>query len=115
MGAPRGGGRAHACLDLMGSRGTPIYAIYSGTVTRSGYQSNGALVLDITGSRGMMFYGHFSSINFSQGQSVKAGQVIGFMGDTGSPGAVHLHLEVRPSVWSGSAVDPVPLIRALCG
>ena len=46
---------------------------------------------------------------------VKAGQVIGFMGDTGSPGAVHLHLEVRPSGWSGSAVDPVPLIRALCG
>jgi len=115
MGAPRGGGRAHAGLDLMGSRGTPIYAIDSGTVTRSGYQSNGALVLDITGSRGMMFYGHFSSINFSQGQSVKAGQVIGFMGDTGSPGAVHLHLEVRPSGWSGSAVDPVPLIRALCG
>lgn len=115
MGAARGGGRSHAGLDLMGSRGTPIYAIDGGTVTRSGYQSNGAMVLDITGSRGMMFYGHFDSITVGQGQSVKAGQVIGYMGDTGSPGAVHLHLEVRPSGWSGGAVDPVPLIRSLCG
>ncbi len=70
----------------MGSRGTPIYAIDGGTVTRSGYQSNGSLILDITGSNGMFFYGHFDSILFSVGQRVKAGQVIGYMGDTGSSG-----------------------------
>jgi len=115
LGAPRPGGRSHAGLDLMGSRGEPIYAIDSGTVTRSGYQSNGALILDITGPRGMYFYGHFNKILVGYGDSVKAGQLIGYMGDTGSPGAVHLHLEVRPNGWSGGYKDPVPLIKSLCG
>ena len=115
LGAPRPGGRTHAGLDLMGSRGEPIYAIDSGTVTRSGYQSNGALILDITGSRGMYFYGHFDKILVGYGASIKAGQLIGYMGDTGSPGAVHLHLEERPNGWSGGYEDPVPLIKSLCG
>jgi peptidoglycan hydrolase-like protein with peptidoglycan-binding domain len=115
LGAPRPGGRSHAGLDLMGKRGEPIYAIDSGKVTRSGYQSNGSLILDITGSRGMYFYGHFDKILVGYGQSVKAGQLIGYMGDTGSPGAVHLHLEVRPNGWSGGYSDPVPLIKSLCG
>ena len=115
LGAPRPGGRTHAGLDLMGNRGEPIYAIDSGTVTRSGYQSNGAMILDITGPRGMYFYGHFDKIVVGYGESVKAGQLIGYMGDTGSPGAVHLHLEVRPNGWSGGYDDPVPLIRSLCG
>ena len=115
LGAPRPGGRTHAGLDLMGSRGEPIYAIDSGTVTRSGYQSNGSLILDITGSRGMYFYGHFDKILVGYGASIKAGQLIGYMGDTGSPGAVHLHLEVRPNGWSGGYNDPVPLIKSLCG
>lgn len=115
LGAARPGGRTHAGLDLMGSRGEPIYAIDSGTVTRSGYQSNGAMILDITGSRGMYFYGHFDKIVVGYGESVKAGQLIGYMGDTGSPGAVHLHLEVRPNGWSGGYDDPVPLIKSLCG
>ena len=115
LGAPRPDGRTHAGLDLMGSRGEPIYAIASGTVTRSGYQSNGAMILDITGSQGMFFYGHFDSITVGYGDSVKAGQLIGYMGDTGSPGAVHLHLEVRPNGWSGGYDDPVPLIKSLCG
>ncbi len=115
LGAARPGGRTHAGLDLMGNRGEPIYAIDSGTVTRSGYQSNGAMILDITGSRGMYFYGHFDKILVGYGESVKAGQLIGYMGDTGSPGAVHLHLEVRPNGWSGGYDDPVPLIKSLCG
>jgi len=115
LGAPRPGGRSHAGLDLMGKRGEPIYAIDSGKVTRSGYQSNGSLILDITGPRGMYFYGHFDKILVGYGQSVKAGQLIGYMGDTGSPGAVHLHLEVRPNGWSGGYSDPVPLIKSLCG
>lgn len=114
LGAPRPGGRLHAGVDMMGKRGEPIYAVDSGTVTRSGYQSNGALILDITGSKGMWFYGHFDSIKFSVGDRVQAGQVIGYMGDTGSPGAVHLHIELRPYGWSGGASDPLPLLKQLC-
>ena len=110
-----GAGRNHMGFDLMGKEGSPIYAVDAGRVTRSGYQGNGALILDITSRGGqMIFYGHFSKIYFSEGDTVKAGELIGLMGDTGSPGAVHLHIESRPSGWSGSAVDIEPLIRRLC-
>ncbi|MFM8239128.1 MAG: peptidoglycan DD-metalloendopeptidase family protein [Actinomycetota bacterium] len=110
-----GAGRSHMGFDLLGKAGSPIYAVDAGRVTRSGYQGNGALILDITSKGGqMIFYGHFSKIFFSEGDTVKAGQLIGLMGDTGSSGAVHLHIELRPSGWSGSAVDIEPLVRKLC-
>ena len=110
-----GAGRGHMGIDLMGKEGSPIYAIDAGKVSRSGYQSNGALILDIDSKDGhMWFYGHFSKILFSEGDSVKAGQLIGYMGDTGSPGAVHLHAELRPNGWSGGAQDAEPIIRKLC-
>ena len=110
-----GAGRNHMGIDLMGKEGSPVYAIDAGKVTRSGYQGNGALILDVTSKGGQMwFYGHFSKILFSEGDSVKAGQLIGYMGDTGSPGAVHLHAELRPNGWSGDAQDAEPIIRKLC-
>lgn len=110
-----GAGRNHMGIDLLGTRGTPIYAVDAGRVTRSGYQGNGALILDITDKRGSMwFYGHFSKILVSEGDSVKAGQLIGTMGDTGSSGAVHLHIELRPRGWSGGAEDAEPIMRKLC-
>jgi murein DD-endopeptidase MepM/ murein hydrolase activator NlpD len=110
-----GAGRNHMGFDLLGTRGTPIYAVDAGRVTRSGFQGNGSLILDITDKKGSMwFYGHFDKIFVGQGDTVKAGQLIGTMGDTGSPGAVHLHIEVRPRGWSGSAQDAKPIIRRLC-
>ena len=102
-------------FDLLGTRGTPIYAVDAGRVTRSGYQGNGALVLDITDKKGSMwFYGHFDKIYVGQGDTVKAGQLIGTMGDTGSPGAVHLHFEYWRSGGESAAVDPAALISRVC-
>jgi murein DD-endopeptidase MepM/ murein hydrolase activator NlpD len=110
-----GAGRNHMGFDLLGTRGTPIYAVDAGRVTRSGYQGNGSLILDITDRKGAMwFYGHFDAIFVGRGDTVKAGQLIGTMGDTGSPGAVHLHIELRPRGWSGGAQDAEPIIRRLC-
>jgi murein DD-endopeptidase MepM/ murein hydrolase activator NlpD len=110
-----GAGRNHMGFDLLGTRGTPIYAVDAGRVTRSGYQGNGALILDINDKKGSMwFYGHFDKIYVGEGDAVKAGQLIGTMGDTGSSGAVHLHIELRPRGWSGSAQDAEPIIRRLC-
>jgi murein DD-endopeptidase MepM/ murein hydrolase activator NlpD len=110
-----GAGRNHMGFDLLGTRGTPIYAVDAGRVTRSGFQGNGSLILDITAKKGSMwFYGHFDKIFVGRGDIVKAGQLIGTMGDTGSPGAVHLHIELRPRGWSGSAQDAKPIILKLC-
>ena len=110
-----GAGRNHMGFDLLGTRGTPIYAVDAGRVTRSGFQGNGSLILDITDKKGSMwFYGHFDKIFVGLGDTVKAGQLIGTMGDTGSPGAVHLHIELRPRGWSGPAQDARPIVLALC-
>jgi murein DD-endopeptidase MepM/ murein hydrolase activator NlpD len=48
------------------------------------------------------------------GQRVTRGQVIGLMGDSGSPGAVHLHFEYWKSGGESDAVDAEPLLRKLC-
>jgi murein DD-endopeptidase MepM/ murein hydrolase activator NlpD len=62
-------------------------------------------------------YLHLSKRNVKSGQKVKAGDVLGVSGDTGSPGAYHLHFEVRrridgsyvpvdPYGWCGDGSDP---------
>jgi len=45
---------------------------------------------------------------------VKRGQVIGTMGDSGSPGQVHLHFEYWKSGGESDAIDPEPFIRRIC-
>lgn len=114
-GADRGR-RAHTGIDLGGRRGTPIYAIEDGVIDRTKWQSNGALQIVMRGKSGSKFYyGHMDKVLISGGDRVKAGQVIGLMGDTGSPGAVHLHFEYWRSGGESAAVDPEPLITRVCG
>ncbi len=114
-GAPRGS-RLHRGIDLGGKRGTPIYAIEAGRIDRTKKQSNGSLQIVLQGRSGSKFYyGHMDRVLVKGGQRVKAGQVIGLMGDTGSPGAVHLHFEYWRSGRESDAVDPKQLVRRVCG
>jgi murein DD-endopeptidase MepM/ murein hydrolase activator NlpD len=113
-GAARGGHR-HQGMDMIGGRGTPILAMESGRIIREGRQSNGALRIVMQGVSGSTFYyGHMSRDLVRAGQRVSRGQVIGLMGDSGSPGAVHLHVECWQSGGEPAAVDPEPLLRRLC-
>ncbi len=108
-------GHSHQGMDLMGRRGMPILAIEDGVVIREGRQSNGALRIVLQGRSGSkFFYGHMSKDLVHAGSRVKRGQVIGLMGDTGSPGAVHLHFEFWRSGGESAAVNPAPLLRAIC-
>lgn len=114
-GAPRPGGRSHTGIDMPGRRGSSIVAIESGTVIRQGRQANGALRVVLQGVSGAKFYyGHMDKNLVSAGQRVTKGQAIGLMGDSGSPGAVHLHFEYWRSGGESAAVDPEPLVRSLC-
>jgi murein DD-endopeptidase MepM/ murein hydrolase activator NlpD len=113
-GADRGK-RQHLGIDLGGKRGTPIYAIENGVIDRTKLQSNGALQIVMRGASGSKFYyGHMDSVLIKGGQRVKAGDVIGLMGDSGSPGAVHLHFEYWRSGGESAAVDPEDLIMRVC-
>jgi hypothetical protein len=114
-GAPRAG-HLHQGQDLVGARGSAILAVEDGVVIREGVQSNGALRIVLQGASGAkFFYGHMSKDLVHTGARVHRGQVIGLMGDTGSPGAVHLHFEYWPSGRESAAVDPAALLHHLCG
>ena len=113
--SPRAG-HLHQGMDLMGRRGMPILAIENGYVLRQGRQGNGALTITLQGSSGSkFFYGRMETNLVRAGQHVRRGQLIGLMGDTGSPGAVHLHFEFWKSGGESAAVDPAPLLHSLCG
>jgi murein DD-endopeptidase MepM/ murein hydrolase activator NlpD len=113
-GAPRGK-RLHRGIDLGAKRGTPIFAIEAGRINRTKKQSNGSLQIVMDGRSGSMFYyGHMDKVLVRSGQKVRRGQVIGIMGDTGSPGAVHLHFEYWKSGRESDAINPRKLIRQVC-
>ncbi|MGE0819476.1 MAG: peptidoglycan DD-metalloendopeptidase family protein [Candidatus Nanopelagicales bacterium] len=114
FGAPRPG-HLHQGQDLFAARGSRIVAVEAGYIVREGVQGNGALRLVLQGRSGSKyFYGHMDKDLVHAGQTVRRGQVLGLMGDTGSPGAVHLHFEYWKSGGESDAVDPAPLLHSLC-
>ncbi len=117
-GASRSGGRSHQGVDMMAARGTALVAVESGTIRRMGNGGLGGITIWLRGASGDEFYyAHLDSwaAGISEGQSVSVGQAIGTVGTTGNaPSTVpHLHWEFHPG--GGSAVNPTPLARSLCG
>ncbi len=55
-------------------------------------------------------YGHMSRIAVAEGQTVRKGDVIGYVGSTGRSTGSHLHYEVR---IGGQAVNPIPYMQAI--
>lgn len=110
-GFPRSGGRAHAGTDLFAPRGTPVRAPASGQVSIT-TGTLGGKQFRLTTPSGVVYFGtHLDSFG-STGQ-VRAGDVVGTVGDTGNArgGRPQLHFEVHAT---GSAVNPFPLLRGSC-
>jgi peptidoglycan LD-endopeptidase LytH len=113
-GASRSGGRAHQGVDIMADYGTPIVAVTNGTITYSGWSDLGGNTLYLTGDDGHGYYYMHNQHNYVNGGRVQAGQQIASVGDTGNAtGIPHLHWEYHPG--GGSAVNPYPLAKSLCG
>jgi peptidoglycan LD-endopeptidase LytH len=116
-GQPRSGGRGHKGTDILAPRGTHLYAYEAGTITRMHTNRLGGIVLYLRGDSGnTYYYAHLQGYvaGLSTGQRVRAGQHIGFNGDTGNArGIPHLHIEVMPG-GSGN-VNPYPYMRRACG
>ncbi|MCE9623507.1 MAG: peptidoglycan DD-metalloendopeptidase family protein [Actinomycetia bacterium] len=111
-GAPRSGGRRHEGVDMIGPRGTPILAIVDGLAV-SGERELGGHTIHFVGADGNnYFYGHLDEYGLLG--EVHAGDIIGYMGDTGNAKAStpHLHFEIHPG--GGPAVNPYPTVRAHC-
>jgi peptidoglycan LD-endopeptidase LytH len=112
-GYPRSGGRTHEGVDMMASYGTPVAAIVSGTITYSGYGGSAGNWQILSGSDGNAYWYMHNQENLVNGGSVRAGQQIATVGDTGNAvGTPHLHFEFHPG--GGGPVNPYPLVASIC-
>ena len=112
--APRPGGRLHEGVDIIGARGLAIYAVADGVLTRmltGGTLSGNSIRLTIADGT-YFFYAHLDGFaaGLSVGQTVRAGQIIGYLGSTGAT-SNHLHFEVHPK--GGAPVNPYPIVKAV--
>ncbi|MFT4773843.1 MAG: peptidoglycan hydrolase-like protein with peptidoglycan-binding domain [Ilumatobacter sp.] len=119
--APRGNGRLHEGVDVIAAEGKLLYAVVDGTITKQYWDKPGATAgygLRVAQNDGTYFtYLHMSGFapGIEVGTKVKAGDVVGFVGNTGSSATPHLHFEIHPS--GGAAVNPYPYLKAIddCG
>ena len=116
---PRPGGRLHVGVDIIAPEGKLLYAVADGTITRIYRDFPGSMPgngLRLTMDDGTyFFYAHLLSFadGIDVGSKVKAGQVIGRNGNTGSSGTAHLHFEIHPD--GGAAINPYPIVKAIDG
>jgi hypothetical protein len=96
----------HAGMDFTAPTGTDIYATGDGTIAAviSSKRGLGNHVIIDHGFGYSSVYAHMESFNVRRGQKVKRGDVIGFVGSTGTSVAPHLHYEIK---LNGVNVDPV--------
>ncbi len=98
----------HAGIDISTKTGTPIAAPADGVVSYSDRKGAYGLVLVIDHGYGYQtFYGHCSKLDKKVGEKVKRGEVVAYVGNTGSSTGSHLHYEVRVG---GVATNPMKYI-----
>lgn len=98
--------RFHAGMDFTAPTGTEIYATGDGIAEVVNYSTGGYgnQIIINHGYGYKTLYGHMSAFNIKQGQEVKRGEVIGYIGNTGKSVGPHLHYEV---IYKGVKVNPV--------
>ena len=102
------GNAGHRGTDIPAPESTPILAAHSGTVLVSGWNdSYGNQVLLDNGAGLSTRYAHMTASAVTAGETVTAGQVIGYVGSTGDSTGNHLHFEV---MQDGVRVNPMDMV-----
>jgi len=103
----------HSGLDFAGGLGSPVVACAPGVVVmaRTGFKLHGNCIAIDHGQGIVSFYIHLQKLHVAQGQQVKAGQLIGRIGQTGRANGPHLHFSIycnkaasNPSNWFANAI-----------
>jgi murein DD-endopeptidase MepM/ murein hydrolase activator NlpD len=108
----------HQGTDIFATYGTPLIASENGVLDRIGVGSLGGNKLWVKGESGTeYYYAHLAAFapGIADGQPVRAGELIGYVGDTGNARGTspHLHFEIHPG--GVGPVNPYPLLKAAYG
>lgn len=112
-----GGGHVHEAVDILADRHTPIRAVENGSVARLLENKAGGRTIyqHDPSSRFVYYYAHLQRYadGLREGQAVKAGEIIGYVGTSGNapPNTPHLHfaifaLDANARWWEGQPIDP---------
>lgn len=115
------GQRRHEAIDIMAPTGTPVVAVDDGRITKLFTSKPGGLTIYQYDPEGRLayYYAHLQRYadGLREGQEVRRGEVIGYVGASGNanPAAPHLHFAVfrlgtPPRWWEGEAVNPYPAL-----
>ncbi len=120
---PRGGSRTHLAIDIMAPRNRAVVAVEDGTVARLFRSNAGGISLYQFGPDGRFayYYAHLEGYapGLAEGDAVRRGQVIGYVGTTGNApaDAPHLHFAIfrltpERRWWQGEPINPYPALVA---
>jgi|GEM_PF-1473042 len=99
----------HAGVDFANRIGTPVHASQSGKVIYAGYKGNYGKTVILSHKQGYTtLYGHLDKTLVKKGQTVRQGQKIGTLGNTGRSTGPHLHFEIRRY---RRIIDPLKLLH----
>lgn len=118
----RSEGRTHDAIDIPAAAETPVLAAADGKIIKL-FQSErgGTTIYQLSSNQEMVFYyahlSHYAE-GLAEGNSVKQGDVIAYVGDTGNAGAgnYHLHFSIAlvtdpKRYWEGTNINPYPLLQ----
>jgi murein DD-endopeptidase MepM/ murein hydrolase activator NlpD len=117
----RSEGRLHDAIDIMAPAGTPVLAVADGSVEKLFDSQRGGLTIYQFEPDGRLayYYAHLQRYadGLAEGQAIRRGQVIGYVGATGNadPAAPHLHFAIfvlgpERNWWQGQAINPYPAL-----
>ena len=98
----------HSGLDISTDKGQPVFATADGTVGSASYSGDYGNLVVLTHGFGLATrYGHLNSFTVKPNDTVRRGQVIGYVGTTGRTTGAHLHYEI---LFNGQLLDPRQLL-----
>lgn len=131
--APRGSGgcRFHEGADIMGPKMLKLLACVDGTIVELRHRSTGNMLIirdrdgyhycylhinddDPGTNNGANRFQHAFAPGMAVGRTVRRGEHIAYLGDSGNAGTPHLHFEIRvpnSNMWRAAAVDPAPSLH----
>ncbi len=94
----------HGGIDIGADKGTAIYSVFDGKISKKGYSNSYGYYVIISHSESFQtLYAHCSELLLNEGDEVKKGDTVALVGNTGQSTAPHLHFEIR---IGGCRVDP---------